>query len=187
MYENVKITDLNEYVRIFNELLEKVAEKFQNFFEKTNSRKASDEEFELKYEIIVNEILETCEEICENLKAFHICEREYYDFIAIESIIRSVLTEKKRFNEKNLEIVSNILKKYREITEFKFEIIQRSINEGNKSLNNLPIELKEEFKMEYVKFERKFLYDKLEYYSQDEDYDISTQAYFDEFEDILMR
>lgn len=180
MYENVKIMDLDEYVRTFNELLERMANKFHNFF-------ANDAYFELKYETLANEILETCEEICENLKAFHICEREYYDFIAIETIIRSVLTEKKRFTEKNLEIVSNILKKYREITEFKFEIIQKSINEGNKSLNNLPIELQEEFKTEYAKFERKFLYDKLEYYSQDEDYDISTQAYFDEFEDILMR
>lgn len=174
--------DLNEYVGTFNELLERMGNKFQNFFSKTN-----DEYFELNYETLVNDILETCEEISENLKAFHICEREYYDFIAIQSIIHSVLNEKKRFTEKNLEIVSNILKKYREITEFKFEILQKSINEGNTSLNNLPIELKEEFKREYAKFERKFLYDKLEYYSQDEDYDISTQAYFDEFEDILMR
>ena len=114
--------DLNEYVIAFNELLEKVTGIFEKFLKKTNKEKMNDLQFQLKYNALVNEILETTKEIAKYLRRHHILEIEYYDFMEIESIIERIITNETLLTESNFKLIRNLLKIFKKITEVKFQI-----------------------------------------------------------------
>lgn len=177
--------DLNEYVIAFNELLEKVAGIFENFFTKTQTE-ISDEEFELKYRKLSNDIFNATEEIAKSLKAYHILEIEYIDFIGIQRIIMDVLKDESKLNDKNFEIVSELLDIFKEITEFKIKILEESIRENKKSLKDISPELKEEFERKYEEFQIEHLLLKFKY-CEDREVSFDTKPFFEPFLDEYMR
>ena len=113
--------DLNEYVIAFNELLEKVAGIFENFFTKTRTEEIRDTEFELKYRKLSNDIFNATEEIAKSLKTYHILEIEYYDFRGIQRIIMEVVRNDSKWTDENFEIVTEFLGIFKEITKFKIK------------------------------------------------------------------
>ena len=177
--------DLNEYVIAFNELLEKVSGIFENFFTKTRTEEISDMEFELKYRKLSNDIFNATEEIAKSLKAYHILEIEYYDFRGIQRIIMDVVRNESKWNEENFEIVSELLGIFKEITKFKIKILEESIKENKKSLNDIPPALKSEFERKYEEFQRKHLLLKFRYYKTRRT-SIDTKPFFKPFVDEYM-
>lgn len=183
---NENIMDLNEYVIAFNELLEKVAGIFENFFTKTRREEISDAEFELKYRELSNDIFNATEEIAKSLKAYHIIETEYIDFRGIQRIIMDVVRNESKWTEENFEIVSEFLGLFKEITEFKIKILEESIRENKKSLNDIPPELKDEFEKKYEDFKIQHLLLKFKY-CRDIEPSFDTKPFFEPFLDEYMR
>ena len=182
---NENIMDLNEYVIAFNELLEKVAGIFENFFTKTQSKEISDTEFELKYRKLSNDIFNATEEIAKSLKAYHILEIEYYDFRGIQRIIMEVVRNESKWTDENFEIVTEFLGIFKEITKFKIKILEESIKENKKSLNDISPALKSEFEMKYEEFKREHLLLKFRYYKTRRT-SIDTKPFFKPFVDEYM-
>ena len=183
---NENIMDLNEYVIAFNELLEKVAGIFENFFTKTRRKEISDAEFELKYRELSNDIFNATEEIAKSLKTYNIHETEYIDFRGIQRIIMEVVRNESKWNEENFEIVSEFLGIFKEITELKIKILEKSIKENKRSLNDISPELKEEFESKYEEFKIEHLLLKFRYY-KDRRTSIDTKPFFEPFLDEYMR
>ena len=156
---NENIMDLNEYVIAFNELLEKVTGIFEKFLKKTNKEKMNDLQFQLKYNALVNEILETTKEIAKYLRRHHILEIEYYDFMEIESIIV-----------------------FKKITEVKFQILKESLKNHDSLMTDIPKDLMEKYEREYEKYECDMFDFQVEFYTQLEvDDKIDIQPFFEEF------
>ena len=84
------------------------------------------------------------------LKFNHVIKEEYYDFADIQDLIEEVLT--KNFSSENIQIITNILERLNEITEYKLMLIEGSKN------NILTAESLEKFKEEYLEFERDLFY-----------------------------
>ncbi len=179
---NENIMDLNEYVIAFNELLEKVTGIFEKFLKKTNKEKMNDLQFQLKYNELVNEILETTKEIAKYLRRHHILEIEYYDFMEIESIIERIITNETLLTESNFKLIRNLLKIFKKITEVKFQILKESLKNHDSLMTDIPKDLMEKYEREYEKFECDMFDFQVEFYTQLEvDDKIDIQPFFEEF------
>ena len=82
--------------------------------------------------------------------------------------------------DENFEIVTEFLGIFKEITKFKIKILEESIKENKKSLNDISPALKSEFEMKYEEFKREHLLLKFRYYKTRRT-SIDTKPFFKPF------
>lgn len=140
------------YIDAFKEWVNNIRSKVSTIFESSDSN--------------INEnksIIESTEKIAHFLKTEYILSKEYYDFREIQRLLTHALKEEN--NLLKLKILLNIIEKLLDITNYKFDLLNKSSKNGELSFEYIPLELKKEFKEKYDEFHKFLFNSKKEYYS----------------------
>jgi len=160
--------NLRAYEENFNKILsfpKKISEYFKKR-EKINNVTPEIEILNYFYKEATVSIMLTTNNIAELLEKNHVIIDEYYDFIEIQRIIINILEKNtiQSLEEKELNIIINMVKELEKITDFKFKLLEK-IDFEISSFEELPKDLKEEFIHEYRIFYDKIFEYEQEYYS----------------------
>ncbi|ADC47382.1 hypothetical protein mru_1532 [Methanobrevibacter ruminantium M1] len=170
MYMNTpsqKNIDIKNYERIFKEKINFVVEKISRFFKGTSQEDSflNEKLLDLSDPFIksrIKEIKETTESIAEYLKIEYINYDEYYDFREIQSMMNQTLDYG---SIEELKIILKIFNEFKNLTEFKFELLSNKSHSKSISFKDIDEESKEIFEKRYGEFSKFFFNRKREYYA----------------------
>ena len=164
---NRKNIDLEKYERIFKEKINFVVEKISRFFKGTSQEDSylNEKLLDLSDPFIksrIKEIKETTESIAEYLKMEYINYDEYYDFREIQRMMNQTLDYG---SIEELKIIFKIFNEFKNLTEFKFELLSNKSQSKSISFKDIDEESKEIFEKRYGEFSKFFFNRKREYYA----------------------